>query len=161
MKIGDYTHDEKQNALDEAWDIVNKETETNAARLYVIKDKHKRRIRLSTEAIDHLIEQAERVQESKSELERLKEKERIYQLGDEWYRKKTEPIKHLWPLENWPGIGQIVEKFQSQLEEKERLREALEDLKRSLSAEYAGAINKGVKHSLGNAIDRAIKGDKE
>ena len=54
--------------------------------------------------------------------------------------------------------------FQATLDyrrENMRLHEAFADLKRSLSAEYAGAINKDVKHSLVNAIDRALEGDKE
>lgn len=42
-------------------------SETNAARLHVIKDTHGRRIRLSTEAIDYLVKQAERAQNMKKE----------------------------------------------------------------------------------------------
>lgn len=59
----DFTFDEKQNALDDAWGIMNEVT--NADQLRVIKDTHRRRVRLSSESIDYLIEQAELAQELK------------------------------------------------------------------------------------------------
>lgn len=76
--------------------------------------------------LQSLIEQVERAQKLESELVRLKEKERIYQIGDTHYREKVKPLKYLFPLENTPGIGQIVGKIQEQLEENKRLRDALD-----------------------------------
>lgn len=61
MKINDYSFEEKQNALDEAHVIMNPVDEMNAVQIYATKDMHRRRVRLSTESIDYLIEQAERV----------------------------------------------------------------------------------------------------
>lgn len=57
MKISDYTYEEKQNALDKAWEVMN--AETDEEKLERIKDTHRRRVRLSTESIDYLIERAE------------------------------------------------------------------------------------------------------
>ncbi|QNK86453.1 hypothetical protein H7992_14415 [Sporosarcina sp. resist] len=46
-------------------------SEMNAARLHVIKDTHRRHIRLSTEAIDYLVKQAEWVPELEKEVNGL------------------------------------------------------------------------------------------
>ena len=61
MTIEDYTFEEKQNALDKAHEVMNRVDEMNAVQIYATKDMHRRRVRLSTESIDYLIEQAERV----------------------------------------------------------------------------------------------------
>lgn len=53
--------------------------------------------------------------------------ERVQSVSDDHYREKVMPIRHLWPMETNPGIGQIVEMFQQTREElalyKKRLAE--------------------------------------
>lgn len=45
-----------------------------------------------------------------AELRRLQESERIHQKGDLYYKEAVKKVKHLFPLENTPGINQIVDK---------------------------------------------------
>ncbi|KON86596.1 hypothetical protein AF332_07035 [Sporosarcina globispora] len=71
--------------------------------------------------IPSLIEVAEKQEQ---ELERLREKERIYKISDDLYREKVKPIKHFFPLDNTPGIGQIVELVQKQQKKIEALETA-------------------------------------
>ena len=57
--------------------------ETNVEQLHVIKDTHRRRVRLSTEAIDFLIEQTERAQQ---------DVEKHLDSYCEWFEKQTNSI---------------------------------------------------------------------
>jgi len=70
MKINDYTFEEKQTALDEAFAIMNAD-KTNAERLGIILERYKKYNGLKTNDYKWLFEQAERAQELQKDNKRL------------------------------------------------------------------------------------------
>lgn len=63
------------------------------------------------------------LKEACAEIKQLKEwikaKQHIDDVSNQWYKDEVKPIRHLWPLENNPGIGQVVTVFQAMLTELE------------------------------------------
>ena len=67
------------------------------------------------------------------EIERLNNQICVYKVVDEFVKEQAKKVKHLFPLENTPGYGQLcdlvveqVQQIESLQKENERLREALE-----------------------------------
>jgi hypothetical protein len=84
-------------------------------------------IAIDIEDFNYLVKRAKLEDELQQENEELKknleEKERIQYISDDYYRQRVKPLKPYFPLDNTPGIGQIVELTLKQQEEIEKLRE--------------------------------------
>lgn len=92
------------------------------------------------------------LQEARAEVERQKDKnkhlqdwreakERIDDVTRSWWHEETAKIKHIFPLENSPGIGQIVERL---LLKESHLQDAL------------NTLDKIVDYGDGCAVDMAL-----
>ncbi|MGE8079046.1 hypothetical protein [Peribacillus loiseleuriae] len=66
---------------------------------------------LDRKDIDWLISQAEKA-------ERLEETVRIYKVSDEYVKEQSKKVKHLFPLENTVGYGQLCDKVLELTEDK-------------------------------------------
>ncbi|MGG3803144.1 hypothetical protein [Metabacillus fastidiosus] len=56
--------------------------------------------------------------EYEQEIERLNETVRIYKVSDEFVKEQSKKVKHLFPLENTVGYGQLCDKVLDLSEEK-------------------------------------------
>jgi hypothetical protein len=80
-------------------------------RIFKDQDGWSNYIHVSIEEMDWLVEQAEKA-------EQLEETVRIYKVVDEHVKEQSKKVKHIFPLENTVGYGQLCDKVLELTEEK-------------------------------------------
>jgi hypothetical protein len=75
---------------------------------------------------------------------------RVQRVGDDHYRESVKPIRHLFPFDKCPGIGQLVELFQ-------QTREELEQVKAERNKFYDRGIELTAKNILQEATIESLR----
>lgn len=90
-----------------------------------VEDEYSMTITVDSKDLKHIQEALEDIKTVQKQIEYYEDKVRIYNVVDEFVKEQSRKIKHLFPLENIVGYGQLCDKV---LELERKVGELSEDI---------------------------------